>query len=99
LRTRSGEWLTGWAFAFAMGGLALLFSNLVKAEGAVLVAFIFIAAGLLGGTAFDIREVWAAAAAARFLFPNYYYLEGQAWVLWGMGLVSGALVYFTTRHP
>jgi hypothetical protein len=87
---------TGWAFSFAVAGLAMLLAHLVKTDGAGLTVFLIIAAGLLGGTVFDIREVWVAAANTRFLFPNYYYLEGQAGVLWLIGGLAAGVLYM--RH-
>jgi hypothetical protein len=84
--------LTGWSFAFVMAGLAVLLANAAKADGAGIIALIFIAACLLGGTAFDIREVWAAAAFARFLFPNYYFAERQTGALLVIGITVMAIL-------
>jgi hypothetical protein len=95
---RGMEMVTGWGFSFAMAGLAALLAKLAKNDGVGLTAFIFIAAALLGGTVFDIREIWEAAAVTRFLFPNYYYLEGITRssgqpALWGMGFAAAALAW------
>jgi hypothetical protein len=53
---------------------------------------------LLGGAVFDIREVWAAAAFTRHLFPHYHYLEGimrhaSQGLLWAVGLGAAAAVW------
>jgi hypothetical protein len=92
------ELLLGWVFAFAAAGLAMVLNKLFKSDGAGLAVFLFIAAGLLGGAIFDIREIWANAAFTRYLFPNHYYLEGilqagglQMVVLAVIGLVSSCL--------
>jgi hypothetical protein len=93
--TQTAEELTlAWAYAFALAGVSVALSGMAKADGAGLAVFIFVAAALLSGAFFDIREVWAAAAVARFAFPNHYYMAGRhgMLVIWGVAGVCVALL-------
>lgn len=96
------------AYAWALAGVSALLAGALRADAfPALISFVFIFAALLGGVFFDIREVLRAAGFTRFLFLNYYYLDGithtavfpwqQASLLAGVGLVAGALALRVTR--
>jgi hypothetical protein len=87
------EIITGWAFAFASAGLAVLAGGVLKSNGIGWIVFIFIASALFSGALFDIGEIWSAASFARFLFLNYYFTEGQTGWLFFMGMVMALFVY------
>ncbi len=93
------EILNALALAWAAAGLAILLSVVVPADMLpAAVSFVFIFAAVFGGAVFDMREVVEAAAPAAYLFPNYYYVNGNWLALLGIGTVCGGLAVTANRR-